>query len=335
MHRPVLSPEMRAKILQQGQDTLRTESEAIADIADHLGEEFLHACGLILGTQGRVVVSGIGKSGAVGRKIASTLASTGTPAFFMHPAEALHGDLGMISDGDVVIMLSNSGETQEILAILPSVKRRRVDIIAMCGMRNSTLCDAADVFLDCSCTREACPLGLAPTTSAVVTLAVGDALATAVMAARGFSAEDYAATHPGGSLGRRLLLRVRDVMHTGEDNPRVSPDASIVETLLTMSTAPVRGVVNIVDEEGMLRGLFTDGDFRVLMQRHPDRNAIMDSPISDFMTRTPTTVLPDVLAAEALRIMEERKFDNLPVIDEDGRSLGIVDIQDLMNLRVI
>ncbi|NPV47667.1 MAG: KpsF/GutQ family sugar-phosphate isomerase [Armatimonadetes bacterium] len=326
------SPEA---ILNQARQTLDIEVEAIRAAAARLGDDFVRAAELVLHTSGRVIVSGIGKSGAVGRKIASTLASTGTPAHFMHPAEALHGDLGMIADGDVVIMLSNSGETREILDILPAVKRRQVKVIAICGVRDSTLSQAADVTLDAACEREACPLGLAPTASALVALALGDALAMAVMAARGFSTDDYAATHPGGALGRRLLLRVGDVMHTGADNPTITPDATVLDALLTMSTAPVRGVVTVVDRAGRLVGLFTDGDFRVLMQREVNHEAVLKGPIAEVMTRTPTTVGPDILAAEALSIMERREFDNLPVVDEEGRAIGMVDIQDLMKLRVI
>lgn len=322
-------------ILTQAQLTLRTEAEAIEAAAARLDEQFARAARLLLDTRGRVIVCGIGKSGAVGRKIASTLASTGTPAFFVHPAEAMHGDLGMICDGDVVIMLSNSGETNEILDLLPAVKRRQVKLIALCGDAGSTLARAADAYVDASCEREACPLGLAPTTSAVLALALGDALAMALMAARGFTAEDYAESHPGGSLGRKLLLRVSDVMHSGGDNPTVSPEATVMDAILKMSTAPVRGVVTIVDEAGYLRGLFTDGDFRLLMHKSADHNEVMSRAISEVMTRKPLVSRPEVLAAEALRIMEEREFDNLPVVDEDGRALGMVDIQDLMKLRVI
>lgn len=322
-------------ILNQAVQTLHTEAEAITAAAARLGDDFLKAAQLLLDTRGRVIVCGIGKSGAIGRKIASTFASTGTPALFVHPAEAMHGDLGMICDGDVVIMLSNSGETNEILDILPAVKRRKVKIIALCGAEESTLAQAADAFLDARCEREACPLGLAPTTSAVVALALGDALAMSVMAARGFTAEDYAQSHPGGSLGRRLLLRVSDVMHTGDDNPVIAPNATVMDAILMMSTAPVRGVVTVVDETGMMLGLFTDGDFRQLMRGVADHNTVMASPISGVMTAKPTVTEPDVLAAEALRIMEEREFDNLPVVDSEGHAVGMVDIQDLMKLRVI
>ncbi len=322
-------------ILRQAVETLTVEQTAIAAAAGRLGDDFLAAARLLLQAEGRVIVCGIGKSGAVGRKIASTLASTGTPAFFVHPAEAMHGDLGMICDGDVVIMLSNSGETEEILDMLPAVKRRKVKLIAICGDEDSTLAHNADAVLDARCEREACPLGLAPTASAIVALALGDALAMSVMAARGFTAEDYASTHPGGLLGRRLLLRLSNVMRTGEDNPTVSPEATVMEALLTMSTAPVRGVVTIVNGDGMLRGLFTDGDFRQLMRKAHDPAQVMDLPIREVMTKRPTVAHPDMLAAEALRLMEEREFDNLPVVDADGRAIGMVDIQDLMKLRVI
>jgi len=325
----------RTTILSQAKATLEIEAQAVALSAARLGDDFVRAAQLLLDTQGRVIVCGIGKSGAVGRKIASTLASTGTPALFVHPAEAMHGDLGMICDGDVVIMLSNSGETEEILEILPAVKRRRVKLIAICGDEESTLAQSADAVLDARCEREACPLGLAPTATAIVALALGDALAMALMAARGFTAEDYAATHPGGLLGRRLLLRVSSVMHTGEENPTLPPEATVMEALLKMSTAPVRGVVTIVDEQGFLRGLFTDGDFRQLMRKADDPNQIMSRPIGEVMTRQPTVASADLLAAEALRLMEEREFDNLPVVDDQGKALGMVDIQDLMKLRVI
>lgn len=330
------NPERIAQIiLTQARETLAIELTAIAQAADRLGDDFLRAAQMILDCPGRVGVSGIGKSGAVGRKIASTFASTGTPSYFIHPAEAMHGDLGMITDGDVIIMLSNSGETREILDILPAVKRLQVKVIAICGDADSALSQAADAVLDAACEREACPLGLAPTASAIVALALGDALAMAVMAARGFSADDYAVTHPGGLLGRRLLLRVGDVMHTGEDNPTLGPEATVMDAILTMSTAPVRGVVTIVDPAGKLCGLFTDGDFRVLMHKRQDHEAVMNSPIGEVMTQRPTTVGPDLLAAEALRIMEAREFDNLPVVGADGLALGMVDIQDLLKLKVI
>lgn len=322
-------------VLRQARETLTVEQTAIAAAAERLGDDFARAAQLLLETSGRVIVCGIGKSGAIGRKIASTLASTGTPAFFVHPAEAMHGDLGMICDGDVVIMLSNSGETNEILDIMPAVKRRDVKLIAICGDSTSTLAQEADAVLDARCEREACPLGLAPTASAIVALALGDALAMATMAARGFTPEDYAESHPGGLLGRRLLLRLSDVMHKGEDNPTIAPEATVMDALLKMSTAPVRGVVTIVNGDGMLRGLFTDGDFRQLMRHAAEPAGVMSRPIGEAMTQNPTAALPDMLAAEALKLMEQREFDNLPVVDEQGRAIGMVDIQDLMKLRVI
>jgi arabinose-5-phosphate isomerase len=337
MERKHSQPDEQQKqtILRQGQQTLDLELQALQQARERLGNDFLTAASLILTSPGRVGVCGIGKSGAIGRKIASTLASTGTPAYFVSPAEALHGDLGMITDGDVVIMLSNSGETSEILSILPAIRRLQVQLIAICGDSSSTLSQAAEVTLNAACEREACPLGLAPTASALVALALGDALAMALMAARGFSADDYAVTHPGGSLGRKLLLRVADVMHCDDDNPTLTAEATVMDALLTMSTAPVRGVVSVVDDEGCLSGLFTDGDFRLLMHKRNDPATVLASPLTDVMTRQPTTIAAEVLAAEALRIMEEREFDNLPVVDANGKAVGMVDIQDLLKLRVI
>lgn len=323
------------EILQQARATLMIEAQAVATLGDRLGREFAQAVTALLDTKGRVVVTGVGKSGAVARKVAGTLASTGTPAFFMHPTDALHGDVGMVSGADVVIIVSNSGETDELLHLLPFIKRRGGKIIAICGNIGSTLSDEADIVLDASVEREACPLGLAPTASTTVAMALGDALAMTTMAARGFTAEDYAASHPSGSLGRRVLMRVGDIMHAGADNPTVSRTASVLDTLLTMSQAPLRGVVSIVDEEGQLCGLFTDGDFRRLMPQTDDRNEIMERPVSAVMTRNPTTCSPDMLAAEAARIMQQREFDNLPVVNEQGRAVGIIDIQDLIKAGLV
>lgn len=325
----------REVILEQARETLRVESEAVADLIPRLDEHFVEAVELLLAMTGRVIVTGIGKSGAVGRKLASTLASTGTPAHFMHAAEAIHGDLGMITDADVVIMITNSGETAEIVGILPVIKRRGAKLIAICGNENSTVGQAVDVSLDASVECEACPLGLAPTSSALAELALGDALAMAVMRARGFTMEDYGETHPGGSLGKRVLLRVEDLVHGGEDNPTVSVDATVEEAVLTMSTAVVRGAVSIVDDEGKLHGLFTDGDFRMLMSRGEDRNAIMSRPIVEVMTAEPTIARTGMLAVEALRVMDEREFDNIPVVDDEGRVVGILDVQDLMKAGIV
>jgi len=323
------------EILQQARETLEIEAQAVAALGGRLGQEFAQAVAVLLNTTGRVVVTGVGKSGAVAHKIAGTLASTGTPAFFMHPTDALHGDVGMISGADVVIILSNSGETDELLQLLPFIKRRGGKIIAICGNIGSTLSGEAHIALDASVEREACPLGLAPTASTTVAMALGDALAMATMTARGFTAEDYAASHPSGVLGRRVLMRVGDIMHAGADNPMVSMTTSVLDTLLTMSQAPLRGVVNVVDEEGQLRGLFTDGDLRRLMPEIDDRNEIMQRPVSEVMTHNPTTCSPDMLAVDAARIMQQREFDNLPVVDKQGRAVGIVDIQDLITAGLV
>lgn len=321
--------------LEQARKTILVEQQALARLADRIGEGFQRACDLLLSMSGRAVVSGIGKSGAVGRKLASTLASTGTPAFFMHPAEAVHGDLGMVTEQDVVIFLSNSGETEEILAILPLVRRRGAKVISICGAPESHLAQDSDAFLDASVECEACPLGLAPTASCIAAMALGDALAMALMKARGFGWEDYAQSHPAGTLGRRTLWRVRDVMHAGADNPTVPLGATVLDALLVMTQAGVRGAVSVVDDTGRLRGLFTDGDFRILMQREPDRNAVMSRPITQVMTLRPTTAHPDMLAATAAKTMQDREFDNLPVVDDNGIAVGMVDIQDLLKAGIV
>lgn len=325
----------REVILEQARDTLRLESAAVNCLAERLDDRFVDAVELLLATRGRVIVAGIGKSGAIGRKLAGTLASTGTPAYFMHAAEAVHGDLGMIGGEDVAILITNSGETDEVVRILPAIKRRGARIIAICGNRGSTVGREADVLLDASVEREACPLGLAPTSSALAELAMGDALAMALMRARGFTLEDYGERHPGGQLGKRVLLRVEDLMHTGEDNPTVGLDATVEQALLAMSTATVRGAVSVVDEQGRLRGLFTDGDFRLLMQKVADRNDVMARPIVEVMTREPTVARVGTLAVEALRTMDQRQFDNIPVVDADGRALGMLDVQDLMKAGIV
>ena len=322
-------------VMAQALETLRTEQEAIARVGERLGEEFTRACDVLLRMTGHAVVSGVGKSGAVGMKLAGTLSSTGTPAFFLHPTEALHGDLGKVREQDAVIFLSNSGETDEILTILPAVRRRGVPIIALCGAPESRLAQEADVVLDVSVECEACPLGLAPTASCVAQMALGDALAMALMKARGFTIEDYAASHPGGTLGRRTLWRVKDVMHSGADNPTLPGDATVMDALLAMSRASVRGAISVVDEAGKLRGLFTDGDFRLLMQREPDRNAVMSRPIAEVMTLQPTTAAPETLAATAAKLMQDREFDNLPVVNESGVAVGMIDIQDLLKAGIV
>jgi arabinose-5-phosphate isomerase len=327
-----VSPEA---VLHHAREALEIERRAIACVADRLDERLVRAVEMLLAMRGRVIVCGIGKSGAIGRKLAATFASTGTPAYFMHAAEAVHGDLGMINSEDIAVMITNSGETDEIVRILPLIKRRGAGTIAICGAEESTVARAADVLLDASVEREACPLNLAPTSSAIAELALGDALAMALMAARGFSAEDFGATHPGGQLGKRVLLKVEDVMHGGDANPTIGLQATVEEALLAMTNAAVRGAVSIVDEAGMLRGLFTDGDFRRVVQDEEDRNALMARPIAEVMTDDPTTVEVGTLAYEALNVMDEREFDNVPVTDADGRAVGMLDIQDLMKAGLV
>jgi arabinose-5-phosphate isomerase len=316
--------------LDQARETLEIEAAAVAGLVERLDEEFNRATRMLLTMHGRAVTTGVGKSGAVARKIASTLASTGTPAFYMHPGEAQHGDLGMVTRDDVVIVFSNSGETDEVTALMPALMRLGAAIIAICGRHDSTLVKESEIFLDASVEKEACPLGLAPTASAMAQMAMGDALAMATMAARGFTAEDFGFTHPAGTLGRRVLMRVKDLMHSGDDNPTVTEEATVADALLMMTRATIRGVVSVVDGGGCLLGLFTDGDFRVLMQREGDWAAVMKRPISEAMTRKPTTTSPETMAAEAARMMQDRQFDNLPVVDAGGCSVGVLDIQDLM-----
>ncbi len=325
----------REAVLAQARETLAIESHAIECLIARLGDEFVRAVEALLSMRGRAIVCGIGKSGAVGRKLAGTLASTGTPAYFMHAAEAVHGDLGMLNPEDITVLITNSGETEEIVRLLPLIKRRGAGIIAILGRRDSTVGRAADIILDASVEREACPLNLAPTSSAIAELALGDALAMALMAARGFSVDDFGATHPGGQLGKRVLLRVEDLMHGGDDNPMLSLDTTVEEALLAMTNAAVRGSVAIVDDDGVLRGLFTDGDFRRLMQKENDRNAVMARPIAEVMTRNPTAVPLGTLAIEAVNLMDEREFDNVPVVDEAGRAVGMLDIQDLMKAGLV
>lgn len=323
------------EVLSQARKTLEIECLAIQCVAERLDDEFVSAVRMLLEMKGRAIVCGIGKSGAVGRKLAATLASTGTAAYFMHAAEAVHGDLGMITGEDIALLITNSGETEEIVRILPIIKRRGAGIIAICGRRNSTVADMSDVLLDASVEREACPLNLAPTSSAVAELALGDALAMSLMQARGFSTEQFGATHPGGQLGKRVLLKVEDLMHGGAENPSIGVEATVEEALLAMTNATVRGAVSVVDANGRLKGLFTDGDFRRVMQARADRNALMAGPIAEVMTQDPTTLAVGTLALDALTLMDEREFDNIPVIDEEGRAVGMLDIQDLMKAGLV
>jgi arabinose-5-phosphate isomerase len=318
------------KFCELGAAVIRIEMQAVADLIERIDERFATACELLLACEGRIVVLGMGKSGHIANKVAATLASTGSPAFFVHPGEASHGDLGMITTKDVVLALSNSGETQEILLILPLLKRLSIPLVAMTGNPNSTLAQAANVHLDVSVAQEACPLGLAPTASTTATLAMGDALAVALLEARGFTAEDFAFTHPGGNLGRRLLLRVEDVMRTGGAIPKVLPGTSLTATLLEMSQKAM-GVTAIVNENNKLLGVFSDGDLRRSLDKGID---IRQAVVEEVMTRQGKTISPHLLAAEALGIMETHQITTLFVLDGDGVIVGAVHMHDLLRAGV-
>ena len=317
--------------LDLARQVLRIEAEAILALGARLNGAFLDAVGLILAGRGRVIVSGIGKSGHIGRKIASTLASTGTPAFFVHPAEASHGDLGMITPDDVVIAISNSGESMEILNILPSIKRQGAKLIAITGRPQSTLARDADVHLDAAVAQEACPLNLAPTASTTAVLALGDALAVALLDARGFGAEDFARSHPGGALGRRLLIRMRDVMRQGADLPVVSPEATVAEATREISRGGI-GIAIVIDTERRVVGVFTDGDLRRAIVGGRDLGTLT---VADVMTRTPRTISADKLTAEAVEMMEKHRINQLPVIDAEGILIGALNMHDLFRAKAL
>jgi len=310
---------------------LQIEAEAITGLTQYIDAQFQAACELMFHTSGRVIVSGMGKSGHIGNKIAATLASTGTPAFFVHPGEASHGDLGMVTANDVVLALSNSGETEEVLKLLPVLKRLGVHLIAMTGNPDSTLARLADVHLCIKVAKEACPLGLAPTASTTATLAMGDALAVALLEARGFSADDFALSHPGGSLGRRLLLRISDVMHSGEQIPLVGLDARISDALLEISRKGL-GMTGIVAEDGRLAGIFTDGDLRRILDQRVDIHQVT---IAQVMTRNCVTASADMLAAQALKIMEQKKINALLVTDQQQQPVGALNMHDLLRAGVL
>jgi arabinose-5-phosphate isomerase len=330
---PVTSPPLDAAALRRSAlAVVDTEARAIEVLKSRIDENFLNACRLMFACTGRVVVSGMGKSGHIARKIAATLASTGTPAFFVHPGEASHGDLGMITRKDVVLALSNSGETDELLTILPAIKRLGNPLIVMTGNPESSLATMGDVHLDVSVPEEACPLGLAPTASTTAALVMGDALAIALLEARGFTDEDFARSHPAGLLGRRLLLHIADVMHTGETIPRVGADASLSDALVEMTRKGL-GMTAIVDAGQRLLGVFTDGDLR----RAVDNNNVdlRTTPVTSLMTPDPKTIAGDKLAIEAARLMEAHKINALLVVDADGRVVGALNIHDLLRARVV
>jgi len=328
MSNPVLSP---GDLLALGRDVLQTEADAVRNLAGKLDGNFVAAVQLILACRGRVVVSGMGKSGHIGSKIAATMASTGTPTFFVHPGEASHGDLGMITPVDVVIALSNSGESAELVVIVPLLKRQGTRLIAMTGAPTSTLAKLADVHLDASVEKEACPLGLAPTSSTTAALALGDALAVALLKARGFSAQDFARSHPGGKLGRKLLVRVSDVMHQGTDLPSVGIDSSLADALLEMSEKGL-GMTAIVDANRQIVGIFTDGDLRRVLAAGVD---LRSARIADLMKPNPKIIDADKLAAEAVKQLETLRINGMLVVDADNKLVGAFNMHDLFRAGVI
>ncbi len=315
----------------RAQRVLEIEARAIMDLVPKVGEEFVEACDLCLQCRGRVIVTGMGKSGHIGGKIAATLASTGTPAFFVHPGEASHGDLGMITPKDLVIAVTYSGETAEIITILPLLKRLGLPLISMTGAPDSTLGSAATVVLDTAVQEEACPLNLAPTASTTAALAMGDALAVALLESRGFTVEDFARSHPGGALGKRLLLHVEDLMHTGDQIPRVGADSGLAEGLLEMTRKGL-GMTAVTTPDGQLQGIFTDGDLRRALDNNLD---VHNTSMRDVMTAQCETVPPDLLAAEAVRIMEQRKINALLVVDDNDLLVGALNVHDFFRAGVI
>lgn len=320
-----------AQLLARGRRVLATEVAAVNALQDRLADGFITACQVLHDCKGRVVVTGMGKSGHIGNKIAATLASTGTPSFFLHPAEASHGDIGMITGEDVVLALSNSGETSELITILPTIKRIGAPLIAMTGRTDSTLAKAAAAVLDVSVPEEACPHNLAPTASTTAALAMGDALAVAVLEARGFTEQDFARSHPGGALGRRLLLHVEDVMRTGEQLPLVAPDTPLRDGLLEMSRKGL-GMTAIVDAQREVLGVFTDGDLRRTLDQPIDIRTLR---MEQVMTKRPKTIGPRVLAAEAVHIMETARITQLLVVDQHNVLIGALNVHDLFRAGVM
>lgn len=319
------------QLKQLGVAVIETEAAAVRALAARIGNDFVAACRYMIACDGRIVVLGMGKSGHIGGKIAATLASTGSPAFFVHPGEASHGDLGMITSRDVVLAISNSGETDELLTILPLIKRLGVPLIALTGNSDSTLARAAEVNIDVSVEQEACPLGLAPTSSTTATLVMGDALAVSLLEARGFTAEDFARSHPAGRLGRRLLLLIRDIMHTGDAIPKVRADVPVSEALVEMTRKNL-GMTAIIDDTGRLDGIFTDGDLRRILDRRIDVHVAV---VGDVMTRNCKSITPDLLAVEALKMMEQHSINALPVIDGEGRLIGALNMHDMLRASVV
>lgn len=325
-----ISPEAsiaeHKKLCELGRAVIQTEADAVQALIERIDENFANACDLLLACRGRIVVIGMGKSGHIGNKIAATLASTGSPAFFVHPGEASHGDLGMITHNDVVIALSSSGETPEILLILPLLKRLEVPLIILTGKINSSLAKEATVTLDVSVAKEACPLGLAPTSSTTAALAMGDALAIALLEARGFTADDFALSHPGGMLGRRLLLRVNEIMRTGDAIPKVYQNTTVMDALLEITEKRL-GMTTVIDDQNKVLGIYTDGDLRRTLDKKFD---VHTTSLSQVMTHNPKNTYPETLAAEALQIMERHKITVLLVMDHEQNLVGILHMHDLL-----
>ncbi|MGH8050361.1 MAG: KpsF/GutQ family sugar-phosphate isomerase [Arenimonas sp.] len=321
-----------SSLIKCGHRVLSVEIQALQAVQARIGTDFAQACRLLLQCQGRVICTGMGKSGHIATKIAATLASTGTPAFFVHPGEASHGDLGMITDADVVLALSNSGETEELLMIIPVLKRQGNVLISLTGRPGSSLASAADVHLDVSVPEEACPLGLAPTSSTTAALVMGDALAVSLLEARGFTADDFARSHPAGALGRRLLLHISDIMHAGSEVPRVGIDATASEALVEMSRKRL-GMTAIVDTEDRLLGVFTDGDLRRALD--DAQIDLRNTPVKQLMAHSPKTIFADALAVEAAHLMEQYKINALVVVDDEKHVVGALNIHDLLRARVV
>jgi arabinose-5-phosphate isomerase len=313
--------------LQTAKNVLIEEADCLVKMAGLLGEAFMQAVSLMMGCNGRIVVTGIGKAGLVGRKISATLASTGSPSFFLHPAEGVHGDLGMVTPSDIILALSNSGESNEVLAILPTLKVLGTPIITITSKTNSTLAQNSDIILTIPVEREACPLGLAPTTSTTAMLALGDALAIVLLQSRKFTPEDFALYHPGGALGRKLLLTVERLMHVGEDNPIVDITATVKDAIIAMTTQGNLGATSIVDEEGRLVGILTDGDLRRLLKNYEQP---LELKVADVMTKNPKTISGGRMAAEAMHVMEAKGITVLPVIDEERHPIGLIHLHDII-----
>lgn len=325
---------MEDVMLEQARQVLRMEAEAVLEQVERIDEHFKAAVEMIMACPGRTVITGMGKSGIIGRKMAATLASTGTPSFYLHPAEGIHGDLGMVTEGDVVIALSNSGETGEVLHILPSLRRIGAKLIAMVGNPNSTLAKNSDIVLNVGVTREACPLGLAPTSSTTAALAYGDALALTLLSKRKFTASQFAVFHPGGSLGRKLLLTVEDIMHSGTENPLVKADISVQDALFVITDKGL-GAVSVVDNDNKMLGVLTDGDIRRGLSKGVD---FLKRPVTELMTASPKTITKEKLAAQALHIMESNRpkpITVLPVVDAENHVIGLLHMTDLVRQGVV